>query len=436
MSDIHGVIFQVALDFVDMQRAVKVAEEAMAGGADWLEIGTPLIKSEGMDAVRHFRKLFPTVTLVADMKTMDAGRMEVEMAAKAGANIASVMGDAPRSTIRECIRAGKNYGIKICVDFLDTDKAKDCIADIEEWGADYLGIHTAIDDQMQGETPFIELQSICGVSKIPVVVAGGINSENVMDAASAGVSVIIVGGYISKSKDAKAAVEDLKCAVKEKRRIPASHFKRAVQGKKIREALEKLSAANISDGCHRSRGIADLYPVLRDFKLIGNAVTVRTCPGDWAKPVEAIDIAQEGDIIVIDAGGVGPAVWGELATQSALQKKIGGAVVFGAIRDVAEIRKLEFPVFTKMVMPNAGEPKGLGEINVPIHISGIHINPGDWVIGDDDGCMVLPFSDADISVNYGMDCLERENRLRQEILSEKSSLGKVANLLKWEKKFQ
>jgi len=68
-----AVILQVALDFVDLHRAVKVAEEAIEGGADWLEIGTPLIKSEGMNAVRHLRKLFPATTLLADMKTMDAG---------------------------------------------------------------------------------------------------------------------------------------------------------------------------------------------------------------------------------------------------------------------------------------------------------------------------------------------------------------------------
>ena len=93
-----------------------------------------------------------------------------------------------------------------------------------------------------------------------------------------------------------------------------------------------------------------------------------------------------------DAGGVSTCNLGELATHSALQKKISGVVMNGAIRDIAEIRKLNFPAFTKMVMPTAGEPKGFGEINIPIQISGIQINPGDWIIGDDDGLMVIPFS--------------------------------------------
>jgi len=138
-------------------------------------------------------------------------------------------------------------------------------------------------------------------------------------------------------------------------------------------------------------------------------------------------------VIVVDAGGTGPAVWGELATHSALQKKISGVVIHGAIRDVAEIRKLFFPVYTKRISPTAGEPKGFGEINVPVRISGIQITPGDWIMGDDDGLMVLPSAEAEVMVNYGMDCLEKEQRIREEILSEKSSLGKVIDVLKWEK---
>jgi len=428
-----AVILQVALDFVDLHRAVKVAEEAIEGGADWLEIGTPLIKSEGMNAVRHLRKLFPATTLLADMKTMDAGRAEMEMAAKAGANIAVVMGDAPDSTIKECIQAGRNYGIKICVDFINTAKAEERVADIEKWGADYMAVHTAIDDQMHGKTPFSALQQICSKVKIPVAVAGGINSENVIEAVNAGASIVIVGGYISKSKNAKIAAESIKTAIKENRKVDTALFKRVTR-EGIREALTKLSTANISDGGHRAESITGLYPIYQNIKLIGNAVTVRTFPGDWAKPVEAIDIAKEGDVIVIDAGGVGPAIWGELATHSALQKKISGVVIHGAMRDIAEIRRLNFPAFTKMVMPTAGEPKGFGEINIPILISGIRINPGDWIIGDDDGLMVIPLAEADVRVNYGMDCLERENRIREEILSEKSSLGKVMDLLKWEKR--
>ena len=96
-------VLQVALDFLNLNRALKVAEEAVAGGVDWLEAGTPLIKSEGLDSIRELRKKFPRATIVADMKIMDVGRMESEAAAKAGANIVCVLGAASDATIRECV---------------------------------------------------------------------------------------------------------------------------------------------------------------------------------------------------------------------------------------------------------------------------------------------------------------------------------------------
>src|SRR5208283_5975552 len=109
-------VLQVALDFENLSRALLAAREAVEGGVDWVEAGTPLIKSEGLDAVRELRRLFPGKVIVADMKIMDAGRVEVETAAKAGAQIVDVLGTATDATIAECVQAGKNYGAKIAVD--------------------------------------------------------------------------------------------------------------------------------------------------------------------------------------------------------------------------------------------------------------------------------------------------------------------------------
>jgi len=114
-------VLQIALDFVNLSRALKAAEEAVAGGVDWLEAGTPLIKSEGLDAVRALRKNFPDSVIIADLKTMDAGRVEVETAAKAGANIAGVLGVASDATIKECIEAAANYGFEIIVDMIGVE---------------------------------------------------------------------------------------------------------------------------------------------------------------------------------------------------------------------------------------------------------------------------------------------------------------------------
>jgi 3-hexulose-6-phosphate synthase/6-phospho-3-hexuloisomerase len=343
------------------------------------------------------------------------------------------MGSAPDSTIKECISAGKNYGIKIEVDFLGVADCVERAIDVEEWGADFIGVHTAIDEQMLGNDPFKRLSKICSKVNIPVAVAGGINSETAVDAINAGAKIIVVGGAISKATDIKTATTNLKKAISNRKRIAAGLFKRAANDN-IHEILEKVSTANISDGSHRLKGITGLKCISLETKMIGQAVTVRTYPGDWAKTVEAIDRAEKGNIIVIDSGGVGPAVWGELATHSAIQKKLGGVVVNGAVRDSSEIRKLKFPTFAKLVMPNAGEPKGFGEIGIPLNISGITINNGDWIVGDSDGLIVIPRREAKEMANRAMDWLEKENRIREEISQGKTSLGDVMEVLKWTKK--
>ena len=425
-------VLQVALDFIDFSRAIKCPEEAVKGGVDWIEAGTPLIKSEGLDAVRKLRKSFPRKTIVADMKIMDAGRTEVEIAAKAGANIVCVLGAASDSTIKECVEAAHNYGAKIQVDLIAVKDAKKRAKQIEKLGVDYIGVHCAIDDQMKAKKPFAELKEISKLISVPIAVAGGINSETAPEAIASGASIIIVGGAINKARDAKKATIDIRRSMTTLKKIKSSLFKRATE-KDIEKILSKVSTANISDAMHRSGNLKDLKVITPDVKIFGRALTVRTYPGDWAKTVEAIDIAEPGQIIVIDAGGVGPAVWGELATHGAIQKKIAGVIIDGGIRDVQEIKQLKFPAFARICTPAAGEPKGFGEIGVPVNISGIKIFPGDYIAADDDGVVVIPGQKAVEIANRAMSVLEMENRVREEI-DNGSTLAKVIELLKWEKK--
>src|SRR5919198_5518237 len=111
-------VLQVALDHMHLKRALLAAKEAVEGGADWIEAGTPLIKSEGMEAVRALRKACPGRTIVADLKTMDTGAFEVEIAAKAGADVITVMGVTDDATILEAVKAARRYGSKIMVDLM------------------------------------------------------------------------------------------------------------------------------------------------------------------------------------------------------------------------------------------------------------------------------------------------------------------------------
>ena len=424
-------VLQLALDFVDLKRAVKCAQAGVAGGADWLEVGTPLIKSEGLEAVRELRRQFPHVTLVADMKIMDAGRIEVESAAKAGANIIDVLGAASDATIRECIQAGKNYGAKIVADLIAVKDPVSRGQEIEEFGADYVTVHCSIDEQMEGKDPFEALRKLTQAVSLPVGVAGGINSETAASAVEAGASIVIVGGAITKAIDPEEAAGTIKRAMEKGIAVPTRLFKRGSEAE-IRTILEQVSAANLSDALHRGGVLENIRPLFKGIRMVGPAVTVRTYPGDWAKPVEAIEVAEKGDVIVIDAGGVGPALWGELATHSAMQRGVAGVVIDGAIRDTFDIVQLGFPAFAKLIMPNAGEPKGFGEIGVPITVGKRRVENGDWILGDDDGVVVLPKTVAAEYANRGMDVLEKENRIREEI-KEGSTLSEVTDLLRWEK---
>ncbi|MFQ6067323.1 MAG: 3-hexulose-6-phosphate synthase [bacterium] len=424
-------LVQIALDFVNLNRALKVAQAAVAGGADWLEAGTPLIKSEGLDCLRALRRKFPEKTLVADMKIMDVGRVESESAFKAGANVVCVLAVADDPTIRECVEAATNYGGKVMVDLLGVSDPIQRAKEVEKMGIDYIGMHTSIDEQMRGKDPFGQLREVSRSVRVPIAVAGGINSETAVKAIDAGASVIIVGGAVIKANDPEEATRIIKEAIKDKKAIPTELFKRA-KGKEVIQIFKKVSTPNLSDAMHRAGEVKGLVKVTPGVKLVGPALTVRSYPGDWAKPVEAIDKAKEGEVIVIDAGGAGPAVWGELATHSSIQKKLGGVVIDGAIRDIEEIVKLQFPAYARLITPTAGEPRGFGEIGIPIRIGGVRVFSGDWLVGDEDGIVVVPQKKAVEIANRAMDVLERENRIREEIL-EGGTLSSVTELLRWEK---
>ncbi len=422
---------QVALDFLILDRALGVAAEAAAGGAEILEVGTPLLKSEGLDAVRKLHEAHPGLPIVADTKTMDAGRAEMEMAAKAGASFATVLALASNSTIRECVEVGRNYGISVVVDLVGHPDPVGRAREAEALGAAVVGVHCPIDEQMEGRDPFDTLRAVREAVSIQVAVAGGIHGGSAPDAAAAGADIVIVGGAISKAPDARVATESLRAALADGTARPTTEFKRFDE-RALVEAFSRVSTPNVSDAMHRAGAMSGLLPLQQGAHVVGRAVTCRTYPGDWAKPVEAIDRCSEGDVLVIDAGGRPPAVWGELATESCIQKKLAAVIIDGAIRDVDAIRALGFPAWARQMVPNAWEPKGFGEIGTPIVCGGQRVSPGDWIVGDDSGLVVVPAERAVEIANRANDVLEMENRVRGEI-QDGSTLAEVAQLYKWEK---
>ena len=428
----NAILIQAALDVMNQHRALQIAKEAVEGGADWLEVGTPLIKSEGMDPVRELRRLFPGRKIVADLKILDVGGFETEIAGRAGANVVTVMGVSDDPTIEEAVRAGRKYGVEIMVDLLGVTDKQARAREVEKMGVDYLCIHVSIDKQMLGASPCEEIRQIAEVVSIPIAAAGGLNSENAHLAARAGASIIIVGGAISKAPDVARATRRIRDALNRDEAVATELFRKYTR-ENIREALDKVSSPNVADAMHKKGAMKDLRPLRTGYHMVGKAVTVRTSDGDWAKAVEAIDAAGKGDVLVMDAAQGYTAVWGELASWSAKLKGIEGVVIDGAIRDVDDIAAMDFPAFSRHIAPNAGEPKGFGEIGTEIVCGGVEVSPGDWIIGDDSGVVVIPKERATEIANRALDVKERENRLREEI-KRGSTLSKVLELEKWEKK--
>src|SRR6266540_3315239 len=385
-------VLQVALDHMHLKRALLAATEAAEGGADWLEAGTPLIKSEGIEVVRQLKKSFPGKTIVADLKTMDTGAFEVEIAVKAGADVVTVMGVTDDATILEAVKAARRYGAKIMVDLMRVADKPMRAKELEALGVDYLNMHVSIDEQMIAQSPLQELKAVAKATSLPVAVAGGLNSETVAQALEAGASIVIVGGAIIKDEE-------------------------------VAEASRKVSTPNLADAMQKRGVLTGLVPRIRHgTKLVGRALTVKTADGDWAKP---------GDVIVIDVGGGPTAVWGELASNSCLVKGVAGVVIDGAVRDLDTILELNFPCFSRHVAPHAGEPKGLGEIGSEIEAGGQKVRTGDWIVGDESGLIVVARESAVEMANRALDVLERENRIREEI-KRGGTLSSVLELEKWE----
>ncbi len=408
---------------------MQIAKEAVIGGADWIEVGTPLIKSEGMDAVRKLKGAFPDHTILADMKTVDTGAMEVEMAAKAGADIVILLGSADDATILDSVRASRKYGVKLMADLISTNEPVTRAQQLENLGIDYINVHVGIDQQMVGKNPMDILKDIADKVNIPIAVAGGMDAKTCAQAVKFGADIVIVGGNITRSGNVTKSARAIRESVDAPIDVVVS--KRSID-EEIHQLLMSVSTPNISDAMHRKGAMRNIRSMVKGQKMVGRAVTVQTFAGDWAKPVEAIDIASPGEVLVIYNGSDHVAPWGGLATLSCLNKGIGGVVIDGAVRDIDEIEQLDLPVFASSSVPNAGEPKGFGEINAEIVCGAQAVKPGDYIVGDDNGVVVVPKERAYEIARRAKEVEKTERRLYDEIRKGRT-LSEIMKLEKWEK---
>ncbi|MBT55256.1 MAG: methyltransferase [Mameliella sp.] len=183
------------------------------------------------------------------------------------------------------------------------------------------------------------------------------------------------------------------------------------------EAFSKIPTAIISDNLSRMVAAGPtVRPMHREGSLAGTAVTVKTRPGDNLLIHKAADMVQPGDVIVVDAGGdLTNALIGELIISHARTRGCVGFVVNGAVRDMDVISADTFPVYGAGVSHRGPYKDGPGEVNVPISLDGMIIEPGDIIIGDMDGVLCVPKADAARVLKLARAQEEKERSIQKAI---------------------
>jgi 3-hexulose-6-phosphate synthase len=201
-------IVQISLDLTNIEEALATAEMALRAGVDWLEAGTPLILAEGLNGVKRLHEAFPSVPLVADLKTMDGGYLEAEMMASAGATHVVVMARAHPETIKCVVKAGRDFGIRVMGDNLGCPDMIGAAKWMEDLGCDYVIHHIGYDERRgiaaQGKrmpSPLDLLQEVARAVKIPVQAVGGLTIEQAILCPSLGAPLVVLGAPLTIDAD-------------------------------------------------------------------------------------------------------------------------------------------------------------------------------------------------------------------------------------------
>ena len=199
----------MALDSLDFDATVALATK-VAPHVDILEIGTPCIKHNGIKLLEVLRAKFPKNKILVDLKTMDAGFYEAEPFYKAGADICTVLGTADLGTIKGVIDVANKYGKKAQVDLINVTDKKTRTQEVVKLGAHIIGVHTGLDQQAAGQTPFNDLAMVAGLDLgVDISVAGGVKAATTQQVKDAGATIIVAGAAIYGAADPAAAASEI-----------------------------------------------------------------------------------------------------------------------------------------------------------------------------------------------------------------------------------
>lgn len=203
---------QVAIDLLSTADALSLLHK-VAESVDIIEIGTPLIKQVGLSVVTNVKAAYPDKQVFADMKTMDAGELEAELAFKAGADMMTVLASAGDSTILGAVKAGKAHNKAVVADMIGVANKAARISELAQLGVSWVELHAGLDEQAQAGYSLDSLLEAAQGAKIAFSVAGGINLDRIAQVEAAGAAIAVAGGAIYGAKDPREAARALRSKI-------------------------------------------------------------------------------------------------------------------------------------------------------------------------------------------------------------------------------
>jgi 3-hexulose-6-phosphate synthase len=206
-------LLQLALDTISVDDAVRLLPSLLES-VDIVEAGTPMVKREGIGAVTRLRAAAPGKLIVADMKTMDAGGYEAELAFDAGADLMTVLACASDATIAAAVEVAQQRGKQVCADLIGVADKPGRAKQLETLGVAYLGVHAGTDEsRTTGSGPAGDLAIVSAATKLPLCVAGGISPATIGDVLAFEPAIVIVGSAITGAAIPAAVAAELKKAL-------------------------------------------------------------------------------------------------------------------------------------------------------------------------------------------------------------------------------
>lgn len=331
-------LIQLALDSLDVNQTLKLAGLA-APFVDIFEIGTPCIKHNGVGLVKELKQKFPDKLILVDLKTMDAGEYEAAPFYAAGADICTVLGVSGLPTIAGVIKAANAHNAEVQVDLINVPDKISCAKESAKLGAQIIGVHTGLDAQAAGHTPFADLQAIAKLGlPVRISVAGGINLATAPQVAKAGANIVVVGAAIYGAASPADAAREIR------ERLDGNHHQyimRKIAG--VLATTDKTYDARLTRLIDQAKRI--FIAGAGRSGLIGRFFSMRLMHGGYQAFIVGEIVTpsiRQGDLLVVISGS------GETETMVAFTKRakeLGATIALITTKNSSTIGDLSDVVF-------------------------------------------------------------------------------------------